>query len=34
MADVQVTDKAKEELTGILDKNAGKFLRMFIEGFG
>ncbi len=31
---VQITDKAKEQLKGILDENAGKFLRMYVKGMG
>ena len=31
---VQITDTAKEKLQDILDKNTGKYLRIFVEGMG
>ena len=31
---VQITDMAKERIQEILDKNSGKYLRLFIQGMG
>jgi Fe-S cluster assembly iron-binding protein IscA len=31
---VQITDMAKDKIQEVLDNNAGKYLRIFIEGVG
>lgn len=31
---VQITDTAKEKLQEVLGRNKGKYLRIFINGFG
>jgi Fe-S cluster assembly iron-binding protein IscA len=31
---IQITEKAEEKLLPLLEKNAGKVLRIVLEGFG
>jgi Fe-S cluster assembly iron-binding protein IscA len=31
---VQITDMARDKIQEVLDNNAGKYLRIFIEGVG
>jgi Fe-S cluster assembly iron-binding protein IscA len=31
---VQITDTARDKLKEILDQNAGKYLRIFVQGMG
>lgn len=31
---VEITDEARDKIQEVLDQNAGKYLRIFIEGAG
>lgn len=34
MVNIEVTEKAKTELAGVMEKNADKSIRLFIQGAG
>jgi len=34
MLKIEITEKAKEKLEAILEKNAGKKIRLMLQGFG